>query len=102
MACSAVVRERSRISSDSLRTLASVALYSSSRRRASARVSSATSMLSWMPSRRWSMIFCSGPKAYFQRMNTAMPNVISVQIIRPGSIFSMLFLSCLPRERRSG
>src|SRR5450756_1749135 len=89
LAWSPVVRERSRISSASPRTLASVALYSSRRRCASARVSSAASMLPWMSARRSSMILWMGPKANFQRMNRAMPNVMSVQTMRPHSVFSM-------------
>jgi len=58
-------------------------------------------MLFWMSARRSSMTFWMGPKANFQRMNRAMPNVMSVQIMRPHSEFSIRFsdLPCGSRRQ---
>ncbi len=51
---------------------------------ASSRLRSASSMLSAISARRFSIAGPTGPKTYRFRMNRVIPKITSVQIIRPG------------------
>ncbi len=82
---SATLRVSARMSADSERACARIARFCSSSCRASLRALSASSTACRMRSRRSSIVFWMGPKAYFLSTKNAIPKQMSVQIMRPGT-----------------